>query len=113
MEEELTMTQAQILDSRDLKRQAPPIPILMRAALILLALNAVIALWIYFSPTLITSKPAGANTQVYTGVSSKQSPFEMLLADKPRKGARLPEKLTPVFAETITFEPSPAVIGDN
>jgi hypothetical protein len=106
------MTQAQFLDSRELKTQAPPIPKLMRAALILLALNAVIALWIYLSPDLISSTPA-ANTPAYTAVTSKQSPFETVLAETARKSAKLPPKLTPVFAEIITFEPSSPVRGDN
>jgi hypothetical protein len=112
MEEELTMTQAHFFDGRGLKTQVPPIPALICAALILLALNAVIALWFYLSPALSGSTPT-ANAQSYVEVSSKQSPFEVIQAEKPRKLAKLPPKVTPVFAEVITFEPSLTVRGDN
>ena len=85
-------------------------PLLVRATLILFALNLVIAAWFFISPnTTYYPEEVKAATQSQHLAENKISPFEPAQVEKVRRGPRLPVKIEPVIAQVIPEETIPPV----
>jgi|SRR6185369_10764885 len=95
------MLQEQYFDHNGFEKQIVPIPNMIRAALILLVLNVLIALWFYFSPNIVYSQTPKPTPQSYAPAVAKASPFQPVSVDKPRKGVRRPPKAEPYFTEAV------------
>ena len=81
-------------------------PLLVRATLILIALNLIVAAWFFISPNTGNYpgdvKAATAGEEFTQG---KSSPFEPApRAETRRKAARLPVRIEPVIARVIPEE---------
>jgi hypothetical protein len=85
------------------------IPMLLRAAGIMLSVNFLVALWFYFCPTLELHKTASAATEpparVVAGkVAGKRSPFESFSKNSRPKPVRLPVRIQPALSQVASPE---------
>jgi hypothetical protein len=95
------MTQEQCFTGTGFEKEIVPIPVVVRAAGIVLALNILIAIWFYFSPNLSTGTAPKLEQQTYSVAAGKMSPFTPVAVQKTRKGVKLPPKAEPYFAEVV------------
>ena len=90
----------------------PQTPILVKAALALVAINFAIVLWFGISPTISPSTVKGA-PQRFDFLADKGSPFKADRIETRRRSAKLPMKLEPVVAQIIPEATIPVSGSDN
>ena len=96
------MTQNQYFENSRFNEAIVPIPALIRAAVVLIALNALLVLWFYFSPGTPAANTPQPEAQVYVQASAKPSPFAPVVTESARKWVRKPPKAEPYFAEVVS-----------
>ena len=96
------MTQNQYFDNSGFDEAIAPVPALIRAAVVLIVLNALVVLWFYFSPSTPAASTPQPEAQVYIQTSAKPSPFAPVVTESPRKWVRRPPKAEPYFAEAVS-----------
>jgi len=115
LKEKLTMSQERIGLDGEFDENTLRTPFLVRATLILIALNLIVAAWFFISPNTVNYpgdvKAATAGEEI---AQSKSSPFEPApQAEKRRKAAKLPVKIEPVIAQVIPEETYPSAVRLN
>ena len=89
------------------KETTPTTPLLVHAALILLALNFTIVFWFYTSSNPSHSGGLKPAPQSYGVLADKGSPFEPARIKRIRKSSKLPLKIEAIVAQIIPEETIP------
>jgi len=104
------MTHTQCFDDGILGRQLAQIPTraLIRATLVLIAINVIVMLWFAVTLTVNVNFTPRPVHQAASQSFDKPSPFEAVPMQPTYKGMKRPTKLEPYFAEVVRFETVPA-----
>jgi hypothetical protein len=111
------ITQKQCFDGPDCNNETVELTkqsrLLMHATIVLLALNAVIAIWFFLSPSTNLAASPKPDVPTSADASYKPSPFQPVGAEKAPKGVRRPPKAEPFFSEVVRFEATPSHVNVN
>jgi hypothetical protein len=92
------MTQTDYFEGVNTTERIPGIPSLVRAVLIMLLLNILVAFWFYFSPDIFSPQAAAPTIKhAKPVVAGKTSPFAPVIPETPRRVLKMPVKIEPVF----------------
>ena len=87
------------------QKEAPPLPDLLKAVLIIFGINIALAAWFYLSPAIPANKIHEGSAHATFNGASKESPFTELVDLRQPKAPRRAAKLIPVLEEVAPPEP--------
>lgn len=104
------MSQERIAIPGEINETTLRTPLLVRATLILLALNLVIATWFFISPRL-GDYPGDVKAATLSNelAQDKISPFEPAQIERVSKTSKRPVRMEPIIAQVIPEETIPPV----